>query len=146
MAIAVYLRELLKEAVRHPGKSSAHNSDGLCEAGTSSSFLHSTHACSLSMCWRRDSGPSWRLMLSITYFSSVLRAPHVPSLGRLSPCWALGPEFALITWKKAFGDIIRTGVFTQGKSLALASSCDPKKPHWSVAKRITRQHKGTSGK
>lgn len=79
-------------------------------------------------------------MLSITCFSPALRVPHVPSLRRLSTCWALGPEFSVLTaWKKAFADIIRIGMFTQGKSLDLTSQCHPKEPHWRVAKRITRE-------
>lgn len=81
-------------------------------------------------------------MLSITYFSSALCVPHVPLSEKIVPL--LGswphPEFAaLITWKKAVGDIIRIGMFTQGMSLGLASGYNPKEPHWRVAKRICRQ-------
>lgn len=50
MAIAAYLRELLKEAMGHPGKSSACNSDGLSEAWTSPFvFLYSTQPCGLEV-------------------------------------------------------------------------------------------------
>lgn len=48
--MAAYLRELLMEAVGHPGKSSARNSDGLSEVWTSPFiFLYATQPCSLEV-------------------------------------------------------------------------------------------------